>query len=194
MQTFQRAEIVTMVLTRLKELRNRKDVAEQESSHVCILIVEDDPEQMALLADFAKVEIKKLIDAEHITAEKRKKLQDINLLKASNINSLEKAISNHKNILLAILDGNIPDSKDGKAHDQFVKTGYKITGQHRSVDIVTKHLPETPITMISSLNRFQKIVHQYYKNKHGVSINFIRKKDTPMIKRNIGFYLRQYLK
>ena len=134
------------------------------------------------------------MDDDNITALKRDKLKQVKLLTASNLKSLTNAVSDHKNILLALLDGNIPDTKGGTAHDQFIKTGHKITGEHHTVNVVTKYLPDTPVTMISSMSRFQKIVHQYYKKHHDLSINFIHKKDAPIIVRNIAFYLRQYLK
>lgn len=163
------------------------------NSNPNILIVEDDPDQMELLIEFARDEIKKLIKDENTNVRQKQKIKNIQIIKVTNINSLQKAISIHKSVLLAILDCNIPDAKGSAAHDQLVKTNHIITGQHRSVDIVIKHLPSAPITIISSLNRFQKIVSQHYEAKRDISINFISKKDQLMIKRNIGYYLRQYL-
>lgn len=183
-----------MVLSRLKELRKKNGLPHEGAAHSYILIVEDDPDQMAMLVDFAENELKRLISGDHISPSKKEKLKNVKLLTASNINSLKNAASDHSNVLLALLDGNIPDTKGGVAHDQFIKTGHKITGQHKCVDIVSEHLPNTPVTMISSMTRFQKIVHQYYKNRHDLSINFIRKKDTSIIQRNIAFYLRQSIK
>ena len=163
------------------------------NNNQAILIVEDDPDQMELLVSFALSEIQSLIEDGSTTDQQSQKLKDIKILKVSNISTLEKAVSVYKGILLAVLDCNIPDTKDGTSHDQLVKTNYRITGQHKSVDIVTEHLPSTPITMISSLNRFQKIVSRYYKSEHDLNINFISKNDQLMISRNIGYYLRQYL-
>lgn len=159
-----------------------------------ILILEDDFDQMDLLVHFALNEIKELIEDENTNDEQRQIIKNIKIIKVRHIDSLKKAVSIHKNVLLAILDCNIPDSKDSVAHDQLIKTNHRITGQHKSVDIVTKHLPKTPITMISSLDRFKRIINQHYKNKYDLSINFIRKNDQPMLQRNIGYYLRQYLK
>ena len=158
-----------------------------------ILIIEDDPDQMGLLVDFAQEEMKKIISNEHFDDAQLVEIKNIKIITATNIKALEKAIQTHKNILLAILDCNIPDTKGGSPHDQFIKTAYKITGQHKAVDIVSKHLPDTPITMISSMNRFQKIVTQYYESKHDLSINFIRKSDFEIIKKNIAYYLRKHL-
>lgn len=170
-----------------------EQLSEQESEY-SILIAEDDPDQMNLLVDFALGEIRKLFDAEAASDEQRQKIRNIKIIPVNSIASLEKAVRLKKTVLLAILDCNMPDAKGGVAHDQFIKTKYKITGQHRSVDIVTENLPGTPVTMISSLNRFKKIVSQYYKTQHDININYIGKNDELMIKRNIGYYLRQYLK
>jgi len=159
-----------------------------------ILIVEDDSDQMDLLADFALSEIQKLVDDENMSAEQRENVKRVQIIKVGNVDSLQKAVSIYQNVLLAVLDCNIPDTKDGASHDQLVKTNHRITGQHKPVDIVTEHLPGTPITMISSLNRFQKIVSQYYESNYSLNINFISKTDQLMIKRNIGYYLRQYLR
>lgn len=165
----------------------------RSNNNPTILIVEDDRDQMNLLVNFALIEIKTLIDDENTNDEERQKLKNIQIARISNISSLKKAVSICKNVLLAVLDCNIPDTKDGISHDQLVKTNYRITGQHQSVDIVTEHLPETPITIISSLDRFQKIVTQYYETKYSLSINFIRKNDPLMIGQNITHHLRQYL-
>lgn len=158
-----------------------------------ILIVEDDLDQMSLLVSFALSEVNKLIGDDGTNDKQRQKLKSIQILKISNINTLKKAVSIHKDVLLAVLDCNIPDTEDGTSHDQFIQTNNRITGQHKSVDIVTEHLPGTPITMISSLNRFQRIVTKYYESNHDLSINFIPKDNQLMFKENIEYYLRLYL-
>lgn len=172
--------------------KSKKDFQE-ESSTSYIIIIEDDPEQMSLLSNFARSALHEISSSENIEDDQRQKIKEIKLITATNIHALEQAVQIHKNVLLAILDCNIPDNNGGQPHDQFVKTNYKITGQHKAVDIVTKHLPSTPITMISSMNRFQKIVTQYYENKHNLNINFIRKSDFNIIKKNIGYYLRKHI-
>lgn len=176
----------------IKMLKTNANLKEKNSSSY-ILIIEDDPDQMSLLVDFAQQEMTRIISNEHFDESQLRETQNIKVITATNIFSLKKAIQTHKNILLAILDCNIPDSKGGAPHDQFVKTAYKITGQHKAVDIVSKYLPGTPITMISSMNRFKKIVTQYYESKHDLSINFIRKRDAEIIKKNIAYYLRKHL-
>lgn len=164
------------------------------NNNLAILILEDDVDQMALLIDSVLNEIKNIIDDENISLEIRNQIKNTNIIKTTNINALEKAVSLDKTVILAILDCNTPDTDGGNSHDQLIKSNYKITGQHRSVDIVSKSLPNTPITMISSLNRFQKIVTKYYDSKYNLSINFIKKSEPLMIKRNIRYYLRQYLR
>jgi CheY-like chemotaxis protein len=158
-----------------------------------ILILEDDPDQIRLLIDFAQSEIKKLMSDKNTNDRQKQKLKNIGLIKVSNINSLRKAASTHKNVLLAILDCNTPDKKGGAAHDQLLKTNHIVTGQHKSVDIVTEHLPDTPITLISSLNRFQRTVNRYYESKHDLSINFISKNDPSKLKKDIEKCLKKYL-
>ena len=146
-----------------------------------ILILEDDPDQMELLTDFAISEVKKFIEHDNTDKKLIPALKNIKVIRVTNLAALKKVITEHKNVLLALLDCNIPDTKDSIAHDQLVKTNHKITGRHNSVDLVIKHLPGTPITMISSLNRFQKIVTQHYKNDLNLNINFINKTDQLVI-------------
>lgn len=189
-----RAKLITMVLTKFKKNRAKNEELKEQNNNPSILIVEDDIDQMNLLVDFTLSEIKKCLDDKNINDQQKQKIKNVRIITASNINSLQKAALVHKGIFLAVVDCNIPEIKGGLANDQFVKTSHRITGQHKAVDLVTEHLPTTAITMISSLNRFQKIVTQYYENNHGLSINFIRKNDALMIRKNIGYYLRQYLK
>ena len=158
-----------------------------------ILILEDDLDQMDLLSHFALSEINRLIDDENTFGEQRQKIDSIKVIKVSNFESLQKTVAKHKRVLLAVLDCNTPDTEGGVPHDQLVKTSRGITGQHKSVDIVTEHLPGTPITIISSMDRFQRIVNKYYASKHNLSINFIRKNDPMGIRENIRYYLREYL-
>jgi CheY-like chemotaxis protein len=158
-----------------------------------ILIVEDDPDQMDLLVNLTLGEIQALMDDPNTNEPLSQALKDIKILKVSNVKTLEKAVSVYKNVLLALLDCNIPDSKGGDSNDQLVKTNHRITGQHRSVDLVIKHLPSTPITTISSLNRFQRTVTRHYKNEYDLDIDFISKSDLAMISKNIGDHLRQHI-
>lgn len=158
-----------------------------------ILILEDDADQMLFLVDLAQSEVKKIISDKNISDRQRQAIKEIRIIKVSDINSLKKAVSTHKNIMLAILDCNTPDAKGSAPHDQLVKTNYRITGQHKSVDVVIKHIPDTPITLISSLDRFQRTVYRYYENKYILSINFIRKSDSSGISENFEHYLREYL-
>jgi len=149
---------------------------------------------MDLLASFALDEIEKLAAHENTTEKKKQILSNINIIKVGNVRSLKKVISSQEDIILAVLDCNLPDVEGEPANDQLIKTNYRITGQHKPVDLVLKYSPSTSITMISSFNRFQTLLNQYYESKHDLSINFIRKNDQSMIKRNIAYYLRHYLR
>jgi len=148
---------------------------------------------MSILVEYTLDEIRKTTTLPSINDIKKKKAQTIKIIKATNIESLKKAVSVDGEIILAVLDCNIPDTKDSSPNDQFVKENRVINGRHQSVDIVTEYSPSTKITIISMLNRFQKIVHNYYKKEHDLSINFISKKDPEMIKRNISWTIRRYL-
>lgn len=163
-------------------------------SHPKILIVEDDPDQMDLLASFAVSEIENLLNNETVSNTNKEKLAVIHILKATSVFALKQAVSKYKQVIFVILDGNIPDDKGSPAHDQLIKTDHKITGQHKSINIIMEHLPNTPITMISSLNRFQRIVTPFYEKQHSMDINFINKSDQQMIQRNMAYYLRHYLR
>ena len=166
----------------------------KSSKNPKLLIVEDDKEQMELLVSFALSEIQNLADHGSTNDKQKQILQSVTVIKANNVQSLKKITSSYKDIFLAVLDCNLPDSEGQPATDQLIKTNYRITGQHRPVDIVLKHLPNTPITMISAFNRFQSLLNQYYESKYDLSINFIRKSDQSMIKRNIAYYLRQFIR
>jgi len=135
----------------------------------------------------------KIFESDATDREHKEKITHMSVISASSIDSLKSEVTKNKNILYALLDCNIPDKKGGKPHDQFVKTNYQITGQHKAVDLVTEHLPDVPITMISSFNRFQKIVLNHYEKTHDLTMNFIKKKDHLMIKNNIRYYLRRHL-
>jgi len=158
-----------------------------------LLILEDDPDQMEMLVSFAMQEMHKLFQNDDLNQKYKEKIVNMSVISVTSIESLKNQVTQNKNILFALLDCNTPDSKGDKPHDQFVKKGYQITGQHKAVDLVMTHLPNTPITMISSFNRFQKIVLNHYDKTHNLTMNFIKKKDHLMIKNNINYYLRQHL-
>ncbi len=159
-----------------------------------ILIVEDDPDQMRVMVHHAQSELKKLIDDENCDNKQKELLKRVGILKIDNVHSLRRAVSIHKNVLLALLDCRIPDAKGRNPHDQLVKTNHRITGQHKSVDIISRSLPNTPIILLSSLYRFKQIVGQYYKNKHDLQVKFIRKDDQPTINQHIAHHLSQHPK
>ncbi len=159
-----------------------------------IILVEDDPDQMDLLVQCALDEINKIIENVNTSESDKQRLNSIKIVKVSNIRSLERAISKYKDLFFAVLDCNLPDVKGGKPNDQLVKVKHRITGQHRAVDIVHKHVPTAPITLISSRYRFKSVVYQYYEDMDGLNITFISKDNQEMIQRNIGYHLRQFMR
>lgn len=175
-------------------MSNNDQQSNDENNSASILIGEDDHDQRKLLIDIAMSQIKRILEDDNLNDEQRQSLKKIQIISVSNIASLARATAKHKEVLLAILDCNMPDSKGSPSHDQFIKTKHKITGQHKAVDLVTEHLPDTPITMISSQNRFARIINLFYKNKLGIEINFISKNDPSTITRNIRYYMLQHIK
>jgi hypothetical protein len=158
-----------------------------------IIILEDDPDQMEFLVGLAQRELKKILSDETISDRQWRGIKRIKIIKVNNTSSLQKAASMYKDVLLAMLDCNAPDTKGGAAHDQLVKTKHIVTGQHSAVDIMTANLPDTPITLISSFDRFHRTVNRYYESKHDLSIQFVRKSDTVKISENIQHHLTTYL-
>ena len=158
-----------------------------------IIILEDDPDQMAFLSDLVEAEVDQYIKNEQPNKIQTESLKKTQLIRVSNVSSLRKALSLHKDIAFAILDCNTPDTSDGKAHDQLLKTNHKITGQHKAVDTVMKYIPNTPVLLTSSLNRFRRIIYQYYVKNHALDILFVRKANPDKLSRNIKRLLEQYL-
>lgn len=182
-----------MVLRQLKDKIMGSAHSSKENDSAYILILEDDPDQMEMLTNFALNELQNLIKNENISQEVEEKIAKIKVISVTHIDGLKKVSEKYSPVLLALLDGNTPDEKDGKPHDQFVKKNHLITGKHRAIEVVKKTLPDTPITMISTLDRFKKIVFKYYNTEHKLNINFINKNDQDKIGKNIAYYLRQYL-
>jgi len=151
-----------------------------------IIFVEDDPDQLDLLLQFALDEISKLHDGENTNAEQKQMLSNIKLLKVTNLRSLQQAVSKYQDVFLTVLDCNIPDVKGGISNDQLMKTNHRINGRHQGVEIVIESLPDTPITLISSL--------AHYASDDKIDITFISKNDQEMIQRNIAYYLRRYIR
>ncbi len=156
-----------------------------------IVIVEDDPDQMLLLADFVLSEIRHLKDKASTNLAQQDWLKSVRVVKVSNARALKQVAMAHDTAVLVILDCNIPDKQGGKANDQFVADNHVITGQHKSVDLLVNHLPDAPLTLISSMNRFRSTVTNYYREKHGIDLAFLSKNDAMKIKKNIGYYLRR---
>lgn len=159
-----------------------------------ILIAEDDREQMDVLGQLIVDELKKLTDSDSTSESRLERLKQVQIAKVTNISDLKKVVEANSNLILAVMDCNMPDVSGGEPDDQFVKINHRIIGQHNAVDAVISKQPVVPITMISSLNRFRNLVTRFYKSKHDISINFISKSEQTMIRRNIAYYIRQYLR
>ena len=162
----------------------------KRSEKPIILILEDDQDQMDLLTALTLGEAQKLLNDTSIDDSRKQNIKNVNIISVGDINSLHKAVLVYKNVLLAILDCNVPDTKHTPAHDQLIKTNHRITGQHKAVDLVVKNLPETPIAITSSWDRFRIIVGRYYQSKYNLTINFVRKSDMNGFKKYIEIRLK----
>lgn len=159
-----------------------------------ILIVEDDIDQLNMLVHLVSSEIKTILNDEKTPKNQREKLRSFNIMKVSEMKSLEQAVKVTKNVIVVLLDCNIPDRKGIAPHDQFFKKdNHIITGQHKAVDIVAQHLPSTPITLISSMRRFQKTITRFYKSNKDLKLKFISKDDSARIQEDINNHLRKYV-
>lgn len=158
-----------------------------------LLILEDDPDQMVLLVSLVNREIEHILQNEVLNQVQRQVLETIQIFKSDSINSLRAAIAAQDNVVLALLDCNTPDKRGGQANDQFVKTNFVITGQHAAVDVVINHEPKTPITLISSMGRFQRIVSKYYAANDSLAVAFINKDDTARIANNVRHHIKKYI-
>lgn len=165
-----------------------------ESLKKTLFVIEDDPDQMAMMIAAVRDEIEQLQSDKNTTQSDMVKLQSLGIVKISNLETLRNALQKNLKPMLAIMDCNLPDTSDGAAHDQLVKVNHRITGAHNAIELIIAASPETPITMISSMNRFLSVVHRYYAKQSNLDVNFISKTEPKKIKRNITYYLRQYLK
>ena len=182
-----------MVLDQLRKKSDNNAAPENLNQGAAILIVEDDSEQMDMFVSFTVAELKRLLNEATATAEQRKKLTPFNILRVSEMKSLEQAVTTHDDVIVAILDCNIPDAKGAAPHDQFVKKdNNKVTGQHKSVDLIAQHLPGTPIVLISSMRRFQRTITRFYAAQSELQLEFISKDDISIIREKINHHLRAY--
>ena len=76
-----------------------------------ILIVEDDPDQLEMLVRLAILEIKSLLADDTLPSRAREKILSFNIIKVPEMKSLKRAVSFNKNVVLAIVDCNLPDEK-----------------------------------------------------------------------------------
>ncbi len=179
------------MFSKFKKAPYEPDSSTPDLSLPIIVIVEDDPDQMLLLADFVLSEIRQLKDKPSTNLAQQEWLKSVRVVKVSNARALKQVAMAHDNAILVVLDCNIPDQPGGEANDQFAADNHVITGQHKSVDLLVKYLPDAPLTLISSMNRFRSTVTNYYRDKHGIELAFLSKNDAAKIKKNIGYYLRR---
>ncbi len=163
-----------MVFAKLKGIGSKPRQEDVGYSNPSILIVEDDPEQKALLEALVSAECKSLVNSTQLDA-------NVGIITAHSLSSLRKVLSLYNNIFLVVLDCNIPDSKGEKPHDQFVREKYKISGQHRAVDLVLASENSPKLALVSAYNRFRKTVTQFYAQEKGIKLKFYRKSDAGRI-------------
>ncbi|NNC99987.1 MAG: hypothetical protein HKN85_07390 [Gammaproteobacteria bacterium] len=159
-----------------------------------ILIVEDDVDQLDMLVHFVSSEVKAILNDEEIPKHQREKLKTFNIMKVSEMKSLQQAVEFTNNVIVTLLDCNIPDRKGIAPEDQFKKDDKQlITGQHHAVDLIAQHLPDTPITLISSMRRFQKTITRFYESNSDLKLKFISKDDGTKIREDVRNHLLKYV-
>ena len=183
-----------MVLGKLRQKLENKKRVEDVSNNPSILIVEDDSDQLKMLVSLTAGEIKVILKDGSTPKDMREKLKSFDIITVSEMKSLEQAVDFNENVILALLDCNLPDRKGETAFDQFVKNDKQIiTGQHKAVDVIARGLPETPITLISAKRRFQRTIAQFYKSNQDLKLEFISKDDSARIQESIKHHLRKYV-
>lgn len=155
------------------------------SAQSYILILEDDPDQMDLFLGLVTTELQKLVDDEELSAERRSQFKQFGIIKVNNIETLKRVTREYNNVAFVILDCNVPERRGKPPEDQFIKKKHRITGQHRSVDIVINGFNSPPILLTSSMDRFKTIVMQYYRNRENLNLRFVRKSDLQGIQKAI---------
>ncbi len=158
-----------------------------------IFLLEDDIDQMNLLAQMIMLEVKALKEDRSTSDQQLELLNKLQIIKIGDLLTLRKACKNFKNIVFSLVDCNIPDDKNSVPHDQFVKTNHLVTGQHRSVDLLSSSAPEAPITLMSSMDRFQRLVIRYYEDNTKLAIKFVSKREKSKLSQAISRHLRDYM-
>ncbi len=158
-----------------------------------IFLLEDDIDQMSFLAQMIMLEVKVLKEDLSLSDQQLERLNSLQIIKIGDLLTLRKACQNFKNIAFSLVDCNIPDDKSSVPHDQFVKTNHLVTGQHRSVDLISGRAPEAPITLMSSMDRFQRLVVRYYEDNTELVIKFVSKREKIKLSRAIATHLKDYI-
>ncbi len=165
----------------------------QTYTRPAIFVLEDDVDQMNLLAQLIMVEVRALREARTLSSKQLELLKSMQIIKIGDLLTLRKACQNFKSIAFSLVDCNIPDDKHSVPHDQFVKTNHLVTGQHRSVDLISQCAPGAPITLMSSMDRFQRLVIRYYEDQSELAIKFISKRERSKLSNAIATHLRDYI-
>lgn len=158
-----------------------------------IFVLEDDIDQMRLLTQLIMIEVKTLKQHHSLSDAQLERLSSLQIIKIGDLLTLRKACQNFKNIAFSLVDCNIPDDKNSVPHDQFVKINHLVTGRHRSVDLISQCAPEAPITLMSSMDRFQRLVIRYYEDQAGLVIKFVSKREKSKLSIAIATHLQAYL-
>ena len=158
-----------------------------------IFILEDDVDQMALLAQLILIEVKALKEDHSTSDQQLARLNRLQIIKVGDLLTLRKACKNFKNIVFSLVDCNIPDDKNSVPHDQFVKKNHLVTGQHRSVDLISRSAPNAPITLMSSMDRFQRLVVRYYEDNTDLVIKFVSKREKSKLSHAVSTHLKDYM-
>jgi CheY-like chemotaxis protein len=176
--------------------RSKKNNTEQPgsttSAGVAVLLVDDDPEQLEMLGLLTLNEIQVLLNDVSVNERRKRELAAIKVIKVGDQRSLRRVVEGDTEIVLTVLDCNLPEKKGESPIDQFEKKNHVITGQHRSVDIILANQPAMPILLVSTFDRFRNLVINYYKGSKGINLGFVKKNDPERVASRIRSNLEQW--
>ena len=158
-----------------------------------ILIVEDDENQMELLSANVVNELHHLLRDSSLSETQRDKLTGAKIVKIGDLRSLKEVAESDLEIILTVLDCQIPSRKGATPTDQFEKQEHLITGQYRSVDLLVDNHPKSPVLLISALDRFRNPVIQFYKSVHRANLGFVHKRNPEKISSRVREHLQAWV-
>jgi len=180
-----------MILSRFQKSASAQN-SDAVNNDPAILIVEDDDDQLELMASVVIEELEKILEQE-ANGDGADKLKSISVVKVRDRHSLERATLKYQGVFLTVLDCNIPDRKGGAANDQFVKQNHILTGQHKSVDVLIKNAPNKPILLVSSQKRFRNTVTRHYGRSGNVPLKFVSKEAPAEIRKQVSKHVQDWL-